>query len=123
MSVHLTVVCRFETFIVNELAKQATWSETTVRLHHWRVSGGAEVDVVLERDDGQVIGIESKARDTVTGEDFRGLATLRDLLGDQFSQGDRFAHRSTGSDQLRRPTRVPSHLVTVGARSPVIAMC
>lgn len=76
-----------ETFIVNELAKQATWSETAVRLHHWRVSGGAEVDVVLERDDGQVIGIESKARDTVTGEDFRGLATLRDLLGDQFSQG------------------------------------
>jgi predicted AAA+ superfamily ATPase len=76
-----------ETFIVNELAKQATWSETAVRLHHWRVSGGAEVDVVLERDDGQVIGIESKARDTVTGEDFRGLATLRDLLGDQFSRG------------------------------------
>ncbi|MGM1063586.1 ATP-binding protein [Saccharothrix sp. Mg75] len=76
-----------ETFIVNELAKHATWSETAVRLHHWRVSGGAEVDVVLERDDGHVVGIEAKAKDTVTGEDFRGLATLRDLLGDQFSLG------------------------------------
>jgi uncharacterized protein len=76
-----------ETFIVNELAKQATWSESEVRLHHWRVSGGAEVDVVLERDDGQIVGIESKARDTVTAEDFRGLAALRDLVGDQFSQG------------------------------------
>lgn len=76
-----------ETFIVNELAKQATWSETAVRLHHWRISGGAEVDVVLERDDGQVVGIEAKAKDTVTAEDFRGLATLRDLLGDQFSLG------------------------------------
>jgi len=76
-----------ETFIVNELAKQATWSEAEVRLHHWRVSGGAEVDVVLERDDGKVVGIESKARDTVTGEDFRGLAALRDLVGDQFRQG------------------------------------
>jgi predicted AAA+ superfamily ATPase len=76
-----------ETFIVNELAKHATWSETAVRLHHWRVSGGAEVDVVLERDDGQVVGIEAKAKDTVTTEDFRGLATLRDLLGDQFSLG------------------------------------
>jgi predicted AAA+ superfamily ATPase len=76
-----------ETFIVNELAKHATWSETAVRLHHWRVSGGAEVDLVLERDDGQVVGIEAKAKDTVTAEDFRGLATLRDLLGDQFSLG------------------------------------
>lgn len=76
-----------ETFIVNELAKQATWSESEVRLHHWRVSGGAEVDVVLERDDGTVVGIESKARDTVNAEDFRGLVALRDLVGDQFRQG------------------------------------
>ncbi len=76
-----------ETFIVNELAKQATWNEAEVRLHHWRVSGGAEVDVVLEREDGLIVGIESKSRDTVTAEDFRGLAALRDLLGDQFCQG------------------------------------
>jgi uncharacterized protein len=76
-----------ETFIVNELAKQATWSEAEIRLHHWRISGGAEVDVVLEREDGQIVGVESKARDTVTAEDFRGLAALRDLVGDQFSQG------------------------------------
>jgi uncharacterized protein len=76
-----------ETFIVNELSKQATWSETPVRLHHWRVSGGAEVDIVIEKDDGHVIGIECKAKDTVTAEDFRGLATLRDLVGDQFSLG------------------------------------
>lgn len=76
-----------ETFIVNELAKQATWSEAEVRLHHWRVSGGPEVDVILEREDGRIVGIESKARDTVTAEDFRGLAALRDLSGDRFSQG------------------------------------
>ncbi|WP_239381707.1 ATP-binding protein [Frankia sp. CIT1] len=76
-----------ETFIVNELAKQATWSESSVRLHHWRVSGGAEVDILLERDDGQIIAIECKATDTVTGNDFRGLTTLRDLLGPQFVHG------------------------------------
>jgi predicted AAA+ superfamily ATPase len=76
-----------ESFIVNELAKQATWSDTAVRLHHWRISGGAEVDVVMERDDGQVVGIESKAKDTVTADDFTGLATLRDMLGTQFTQG------------------------------------
>jgi len=76
-----------ETFIVNELAKQATWSDSPIRLHHWRISGGAEVDVVLERDDGQVVGIEAKAKDTVTAADFRGLATLRDLVGAQLAQG------------------------------------
>lgn len=43
--------------------------------------------MVLERDDGQVVGVEAKARDTVTAADFRGLAQLRDLLGDQFTQG------------------------------------
>ncbi|GAA4029386.1 ATP-binding protein [Allokutzneria multivorans] len=76
-----------ETFIVNELAKQATWSEASVRLHHWRVSGGAEVDVILERDDGQVVGVEAKAKDTVVADDFRGLAALRDLLGPEFTMG------------------------------------
>jgi hypothetical protein len=45
------------------------------------------VDVVLEREDGRIVGVESKARDTVTADDFRGLAALRDLTGDQFCQG------------------------------------
>ncbi|HEX6354318.1 MAG TPA: ATP-binding protein [Actinophytocola sp.] len=86
-----------ETFIVNELAKQVTWSESEVRLHHWRISGGPEVDVVLERDDGRIVGIESKARDTVTAEDFRGLTALRDHVGDQFSQGIVFHTGKRGS--------------------------
>jgi predicted AAA+ superfamily ATPase len=76
-----------ETFIVNELAKQVTWSENSVRLHHWRISGGAEVDIVLERDDGQIVAVESKAADTVTAGDFRGLAALRDIVGPQFVHG------------------------------------
>lgn len=76
-----------ESFIVNELAKQLTWSDAAVRLYHWRISGGVEVDVVMERDDGQVVGIEAKAKDTVTAEDFRGLMALRDLLGSQFTLG------------------------------------
>lgn len=76
-----------ETFIVNELAKQATWSDHAVRLRHWRISGGAEVDLIVENEDGRILAIESKAADTVTTDDFRGLAALRDLLGAQFVQG------------------------------------
>lgn len=76
-----------ESFVVNELAKQATWSRFPVSLHHWRVSRGPEVDLVLERTNGRVIGIEAKATDTVDATDFRGLVELRERLGDEFVHG------------------------------------
>ncbi len=78
-----------ETFIVNELAKQATWSPFPVRLQHWRVSQGPEVDLVAERGNGQVVGIEAKATDAISGDDFAGLTALRDRL-DQAGGG--FVH-------------------------------
>jgi predicted AAA+ superfamily ATPase len=76
-----------ETFIVNELAKQATWAPYRLKLFHWRVSQGAEVDLVVERTNGRVIGVEAKATDAVELKDFKGLYTLRDALGDQFVHG------------------------------------
>ena len=50
-----------ETFAVNELLKQATWSAAPVSAGHFRTKDGAEVDVVLERDDGALVGVEIKA--------------------------------------------------------------
>jgi uncharacterized protein len=76
-----------ETFIVNELTKQASWSPSRLNLFHWRVSQGAEVDLVIERTNGRVIGVEAKATDTVDLRDFHGLTVLRDSLGDQFVHG------------------------------------
>ncbi|MGH3516745.1 MAG: ATP-binding protein [Haloechinothrix sp.] len=76
-----------ESFVVNELAKQATWSEFPVRLHHWRVSSGPEVDLVIERTNGRIIGVEVKSTDAADRHDFKGLATLRDRLGDDFIHG------------------------------------
>jgi predicted AAA+ superfamily ATPase len=76
-----------ETFIANELAKQATWSPFRLNLYHWRVSQGPEVDVVAERTNGRVVGIEAKATDAVDLKDFKGLIELRDSLGDQFVHG------------------------------------
>ncbi|MFF4991047.1 ATP-binding protein [Streptosporangium saharense] len=76
-----------ESFIVNEIAKQATWAPFRVGLHHWRVSQGAEVDLVLERNNGRVVGVEAKAADSISQSDFRGLATLRDSLGEDFVHG------------------------------------
>ncbi|MFI7125649.1 ATP-binding protein [Nonomuraea sp. NPDC050153] len=80
----------FETFVVNELAKQLTWSNTLARMFHFRESGGTEVDIVLEAADGRVLGIEVKASSTPREEDFRGLSYLRDRLdrcGDSFVGG------------------------------------
>jgi hypothetical protein len=49
-----------ETFAFAELAKQVTWSEAHYALNHYCDKDGEEVDVVIERDDGSVIGLKSK---------------------------------------------------------------
>ncbi|MCG5214320.1 ATP-binding protein [Streptosporangium sp. KLBMP 9127] len=76
-----------ESFIVNEIAKQATWSSASLRLNHWRVSQGPEVDLVIERTNGLVIGVECKSTDAIDQRDFRGLTALREMLGDDFVHG------------------------------------
>lgn len=76
-----------ESFIVNEVVKQASWAPFPVSLHHWRVSQGAEVDLVVERANGKNLGIEAKSTDSVDLKDFKGLITLRDALGENFIHG------------------------------------
>lgn len=76
-----------ETFVAGEVARQLTWSGTDTRLFHWRDRDGAEVDLVIERANGDVVGIEVKASVDTQAEDFRGLRYLRDRLGDQFVAG------------------------------------
>lgn len=83
-----------ETFVIGEIRKQASWLEEPVSLGHWRTSDGAEVDLVLEADDGTVLAFEVKASERASGSDFRGLTQLRDALGDRFVAGVIF---TTGS--------------------------
>ncbi len=77
----------FETFVVMELLRQAGWQDEPVRLYHYRDRDGREVDAILERHDGAVIGIEAKAAASVGAADFRGLTRVRDALGDRFKAG------------------------------------
>jgi len=65
-----------ENFIALELLKQTGWSEESPSLNHFRTHEGDEVDLVLERRDGSLVGIEVKASPTVESSDFRGLRTL-----------------------------------------------
>jgi predicted AAA+ superfamily ATPase len=76
-----------ETFVVNEVLKQASWSAQPVVAGHWRERGGAEVDLVLERADGAVAGIEVKAASQVRPSDAAGLITLARRLGDRWLAG------------------------------------
>lgn len=77
----------FENFVVMELRKQSTWSQRSVRLHHFRDLKNHEVDIVLEDRAGDVVGIEVKAGATVTVSDFNGLRKLKDLTGARFKRG------------------------------------
>jgi uncharacterized protein len=76
-----------ESFVVGELARQLTWSESEASMFHWRDRDGAEVDIVLERPDGDVVGIEVKASFDLHSGDTKGLRALRDRLGPTFVEG------------------------------------
>ena len=76
-----------ETFVYQELRRQASWQEDEVRFHHFRDRDGFEVDLVLERPGGELVGVEVKAGATVTAADFRGLKKLKDGSGNRFSAG------------------------------------
>ncbi len=76
-----------ETFVVDELIKQATWCETTPSWYHWRTYDGDEVDLIIERDDGAIVGIEVKSGTRVLEKDFRSLRKLREIVGEAFLVG------------------------------------
>jgi predicted AAA+ superfamily ATPase len=76
-----------ETFVATEILKQSTWSAARPSLGHFRDRGGAEVDLVLERPDGRVVGVEVKATSTPRAVYFRGLRFVADRLGEQFHFG------------------------------------
>jgi len=76
-----------ETFVVAELLKQASWSESSPRLYQFRTHMQAEVDIVLEDGRGRVAGIEVKASSTVRPADFAGMRVLADAAGEAFVQG------------------------------------
>ena len=77
----------FETFAAMELRRQVAWQDDAPRQFHYRDRDGREVDVVLERRDGSVVGVEVKTAASASPADFRGLRHLRDKLGAGFKAG------------------------------------
>jgi len=75
-----------ETFIFQELRRQASWHEETVYFSHFRDKDKVEVDIILECT-GRLAGVEVKAAATVTGDDFKGLRKLQNAAQKNFAAG------------------------------------
>lgn len=76
----------FANYVDLVVDKDVSWSDAPVAVGYFRTESGDEVDLVLERDDGQVIAFEIKAGTRVRGEDLRGLRLLRDRLGSRLQE-------------------------------------
>lgn len=77
-----------ENFVAAELMKQRECSRIRPEIYHFRDYEGIEVDLVLEAPGGQkLVGIEVKSRATIDTNDFRGLRTMAEALGDTFHRG------------------------------------
>jgi uncharacterized protein len=76
-----------ETFVFSEVMKQTTWSEEAYMLHHYRDKDQDEVDIIVENEQGALVGIEVKASATVHASDFKGIRKLLDICGDDLKLG------------------------------------
>ncbi|HEX3391346.1 MAG TPA: ATP-binding protein [Solirubrobacteraceae bacterium] len=76
-----------ETFAVGEVCKQLDWLDAPVQRGHWRTRDGAEIDLILEREDGMVAAVEVKAASRVPAKEMQALLNLRRKLGSQFLGG------------------------------------
>lgn len=75
-----------ESFVFSELLKQKSWSSIRCELYHFR-DGDHEVDFVLERSDGTLVGIEVKSARSIRSDDLKGLKHLQAISKKQFKQG------------------------------------
>jgi len=74
---HALAGALFETAVIGELRKLAATMASPPAFHHWRTRGGAEVDIVLERD-GTLFPIEVKLASTPSRRDTSGLRAFRE---------------------------------------------
>lgn len=98
-----------ESFVLQELRRQASWRPIPIGFFHFRDRDDFEVDIVLEQGFLAVAGVEVKAAATVTQGDLRGLRKLRNAAGKRFVAGvvlyDGSATVTFGDDLYAVPLR------------------
>ncbi|NHN35743.1 ATP-binding protein [Pseudomaricurvus alcaniphilus] len=76
-----------ESFVYNELRKQAVWIEEPLNFYHYRDKDKVEVDVIIENAMGDCFAIEVKAAASLSAKDFSGLKRFQGVAGDRFKIG------------------------------------
>ena len=76
-----------ESFVYNELRKQALWMDDPLTFHHYRDKDQVEVDLVIEDAAGGCYGVEVKAAASLRAHDFTGLRRFRRVAGHRFRMG------------------------------------
>lgn len=66
----------FETLVINGLRQQQAVLPSLTGMYHWRTTGGAEVDAVLELD-GKHYLVECKCTTQLSRHDLRGIMAFR----------------------------------------------
>jgi uncharacterized protein len=99
-----------DSFVAAQLRPELALGTHPVNMFHLRQDGRREIDILLERRDGAVIGIEVKAANAVDPTDARHLLWLRDQLSpDLYKAGIVFY---TGT-----------HVLALGDRTWAVPIC
>jgi predicted AAA+ superfamily ATPase len=67
-----------ESFIYSELRKQADWYEQDLEFFHYRDKNQNEVDIIIQNEEGSLIGFEVKLAASVSEKDFKGLKRFQE---------------------------------------------
>jgi predicted AAA+ superfamily ATPase len=78
-----------ESFIIQQIAAQASWTDPDLKLYNYRDKDGVEVDCVLSKG-SKIWGIEVKASQSVDISDARGIRRLAEQAGSAFQSGTVF---------------------------------
>lgn len=104
----------YETYVVGEIYKWMKTVQRTEALTFYRTRSGLEVDLLLETNRG-IIGMEIKARETVTPSDTRPLRDVAHGLGGQW-RGGIVIYRGHEIRKIAEPSiwAVPSRRLFIG---------
>ncbi len=99
-----------ESFVYQELKRQASATGDPYVFYHFRDRDGIEVDMVVERGAFELAGIEVKAGATIFDSDFKGLRKIKAAYPDKFTFGavlyDGETCASFGDDMYVVPIRM-----------------
>ncbi len=76
----------FETWAINYIHQQFATLPVPPRTYHWRTSAGAEVDLIIEKED-KLYPIEMKCKTNLSKADLSGLKAFRETYPNQMMPG------------------------------------